>query len=86
VIYGELPLEDVREFFSRHIVVEPYEADAIALWIAHTYVYETARATPYIYFCSPDPGSGKQPRSRCLQSCARGRSRSTTSLAPRSSA
>ncbi|MET0564485.1 MAG: hypothetical protein ABW114_13710, partial [Gaiellaceae bacterium] len=52
-------LEEVRTFFSRHIVVESYEVDAVALWIAHTYVYESARATPYIYFCSPDPGSGK---------------------------
>lgn len=81
MVYGQVPLDCLREFFSRHVVVESHEADAVALWIAHTYVYETARATPYIYFCSPDPAPARRPRSRCLPNCARGRSRSTTSPA-----
>jgi len=57
--FGKVPLDYVREFFCRYVVVEPHQADAIALWIAHTYVFETARATPYLHFSSPDWGSGK---------------------------
>ena len=72
MVYGQVPLDCLREFFSRHVVVESHEADAVALWIAHTYVYETARATPYIYFCSPDPGSGKTTALEVLaELCAR---------------
>jgi hypothetical protein len=57
--FGKVPLDFVREFFCRYVVVEPHQADAIALWIAHTYVFESSRATPYLHFCSPEWGSGK---------------------------
>ncbi len=72
MVYGQVPLDCLREFFCRHVVVDAHEADAVALWIAHTFVYETARATPYIYFCSPDPGSGKTTALEVLaELCAR---------------
>jgi Protein of unknown function (DUF3631) len=65
-------LEEAREFFRRHVVVDDIQADAVALWIAHTFVFEMARATPYIYFCSPDPGSGKTTALEVLaELCAR---------------
>jgi hypothetical protein len=57
--FGKVPLDYVREFFCRYVVVESQQADAIAIWIAHTYVFETSRATPYLHFCSPEWGSGK---------------------------
>jgi hypothetical protein len=58
VALGEL-LDDVVAFVRRFIVVGDTEADVIALWVLHTYVYDTAIATPYLNFWSPEPGSGK---------------------------
>jgi hypothetical protein len=52
-------LDGSRKFIRRFVVVGPVELDAIALWNAHTYVYETATATPYLHPYSPEPGSGK---------------------------
>jgi hypothetical protein len=52
-------LEKARAFFRRYVVVDDVEADAVALWIAHTFVFETSRATPYLHFWSPEWGSGK---------------------------
>jgi hypothetical protein len=58
---GELArlLEESRTFFRRFLVVGELEAAAVALWVAHTYVFATSRATPYLYFWSPEYGSGK---------------------------
>ena len=58
---GELAqlLEETRTFFRRFIVVGEHEADAVALWVAHSYVFATARATPYLHLWSPEAGSGK---------------------------
>jgi hypothetical protein len=52
-------LDDTEAFFRRHVLVGNLEACTMTLWAAHTYVYDTARATPYLHFWSPDPGSGK---------------------------
>jgi hypothetical protein len=58
---GELAqlLEETRAFFQFHIVAGEVQADTVALWIAHSYVFQCARATPYLYFWSPEYGSGK---------------------------
>jgi hypothetical protein len=58
---GELAqlLEEAWAFFRSHIVVDELQADTVALWIAHSYVFQCARATPYLYFWSPEYGSGK---------------------------
>ncbi len=55
---GDL-LDETRAFLRRFVVVGDRELDTIALWNAHTYVYETASATPYLHPYSPEPGSGK---------------------------
>ena len=55
---GDL-LEQVRVFVRRFVVIGDREAIAVALWVAHTYVYDTAQATPYLHPYSPEPGSGK---------------------------
>jgi Protein of unknown function (DUF3631) len=52
------PLE-VRRYISRFLVLTDVEYDAMTLWVTHTYVARTARATPYLHFRSPEPGSGK---------------------------
>lgn len=52
-------LEADATFVRRLLVVGEYELVAVALWTAHTYVVECSRATAYLHFCSPEPGSGK---------------------------
>jgi uncharacterized protein DUF3631 len=52
-------LEEIAALFRRYVVAEPLHGDVVALWVAHTFVFLTARATPYLHFRSPEPGSGK---------------------------
>jgi hypothetical protein len=52
-------LDETRLFVRRFVVVGETELDAIALWNAHTFVYDCGRATPYLHPHSPEPGSGK---------------------------
>ena len=52
-------LDELAVFFRRYVVVGAYRSATVALWIAHSYIFEAARATPYIHFVSPEPGSGK---------------------------
>jgi hypothetical protein len=55
---GDL-LDETRAFVRRFVVVGDVELVAIALWNAHTYVFDLAYATPYLNAHSPEPGSGK---------------------------
>jgi len=55
---GDL-LEEIRVFARRFVVVGAVELDAITLWVAHSYVFDLAYATPYLHAHSPEPGSGK---------------------------
>jgi hypothetical protein len=52
-------LDETVAFIRRYVVFGDLEADACAIWNAHTYVYDRASATPYLHPHSPDPGSGK---------------------------
>ena len=51
-------LTETRTLVRRFVVVGDVELDAIAIWNAHTYVYDLAPATPYLTH-TPEPGSGK---------------------------
>ena len=52
-------LEETKVFVRRFVVIGDLELVAISLWNAHTFVFETATATPYLNAYSPEPGSGK---------------------------
>ena len=52
-------LDETVAFVRRHVVFGATHADTVALWNAHTYVYDCAVATPYLHPHSPEPGSGK---------------------------
>jgi Protein of unknown function (DUF3631) len=52
-------LDETGNFVRRFVVINNYQRDAITLWNAHTYVFDAARATPYLHAHSPEPGSGK---------------------------
>jgi hypothetical protein len=52
-------LDQFVDYVRSQVVFTSLDADAVALWNAHTYVYDHAPATPYLNPHSPEPGSGK---------------------------
>jgi Protein of unknown function (DUF3631) len=64
-------LDQSVEFVRRFVVFGAIEADAVALWNAHTYVYDFAPATPYLHPHSPEPSSGKTTLLDVLSTTAR---------------
>lgn len=54
-----LLLDDVRAFVRRFVVLDDAQADAVALWIAHTHVFDAFGCTPYLAITSPEKRSGK---------------------------
>src|SRR5437016_12829440 len=53
-------LDDVRAFLCRFVAFsEPEQADAVALWVAHTHAFEAAEATPRLSIRSVEKQSGK---------------------------
>ena len=54
-----LILEDIVAFVRRYVVISAAQADAVALWCAHTFAIEAADTTPYIAVTSAEKRSGK---------------------------
>ena len=54
-------LLDKTEAFQRRYVAfpSPYQARAIALWIAHSYVFDCFDVSPFLHVASPEKRSGK---------------------------
>lgn len=52
-------LEEVAGFIRRFVVVSEAQADALALWTAHTHALDAAESTPYLAITSPEKRSGK---------------------------
>jgi hypothetical protein len=52
-------LDDVSTFVRRYVVLSSQQADAIALWDAHTHAFAGAETTPYLSVRSPEKRSGK---------------------------
>jgi hypothetical protein len=57
--FGGLLLDDVVRFVRRFVVLDENQADALALWIAHTHAVDAADATPYLTITSPEKRCGK---------------------------
>jgi hypothetical protein len=56
---GDALLDELRNHFTRYVVL-PEEADvALALWVLHTWVFECFDITPYLAITSPTPRCGK---------------------------
>src|SRR5680860_1235168 len=53
------PADLVRQFLQRFVVLTPEQAVACTLWVLHTWVFEVARATPYLVVMSLTKQSGK---------------------------
>lgn len=60
-------LADLAVYFRRFVVLTSEQQIAVALWTAHTYIWEQADATPYLLVTSAEMGSGKTRLLECLQ-------------------
>jgi Protein of unknown function (DUF3631) len=56
---GAVLLDDVVRFIRRFVVLSPAQADATALWIAHSHAIAAADCSPYLWITSAVPRSGK---------------------------
>lgn len=62
---AQLLIEDIQTFLSKYVFLPSDEATLVlSLFVAHTWRYDAAYATPYIYLHSPEPQSGK---TKCLE-------------------
>jgi hypothetical protein len=52
-------LTEIARFLCRYVVLTSPQADALALFVAHTHAFEAAEATPYIAITSAEKRSGK---------------------------
>lgn len=56
---GRALLDDVVAFIRRYVVLTSEQGDAAALWVAHTWAFAAAEATPYLHVTSVEKESGK---------------------------
>jgi len=52
-------LDDLAQFVGRFLVLSDHQRDAVALWIAHTYIFDNADCTPYLNAFSAEKRCGK---------------------------
>ena len=62
-----LVLEDVRTFVRRFVVLDDHQALAVALWVAHTHVFDAFGITPYLAITSAEKRSGKTRKLEVLE-------------------
>lgn len=56
---GVTIINEIVAFVRRFVVLTPVQADAIALWIAHSHAIDAADCTPYLAVTSAEKRSGK---------------------------
>ena len=56
---GSALLTDLRDLINRYVVLPPMAAEALALWIVHTYAFTLRQVTTYIGVVSPEKRCGK---------------------------
>lgn len=70
-------LDIIRGWILTYVVVATEQAELLAAWELHTYVFDAFEVTPYVFISSPEKGSGKSTLLRILKAVAcRGRSSS----------
>jgi hypothetical protein len=52
-------LDALAQAFNRFIVLPPHGADMLALWSAHTWVFDCFDISPYLAILAPEPRCGK---------------------------
>ena len=66
-----LLLADLRDVINRYVVLPEMAAEALALWIVHTYAFTLRQVTTYIGVVSPEKRCGKTTLLELLGSFAR---------------
>jgi hypothetical protein len=56
---GAVLLADLRQQFTRYVVLPKHAASALALWVLHTWVFGCFDITPYLSITSPTKRCGK---------------------------
>ena len=56
---GAEMLEEISTIFTRHLILPTGAADAMALWVLHAHVHDTAEISPILALTSPTPECGK---------------------------
>jgi putative DNA primase/helicase len=82
---GEL-LRDLSATIRRHVVMPDHVADAVAMWVVHTYIVDCFGISPRLAITSPEKSCGKTTLLDVLSRWYGGRSRPRTRPPPRSSA
>ena len=52
-------LDQLATLFTRHLILPPGAADAMALWVLHAHAHDTAAISPILAITSPTPECGK---------------------------
>ena len=58
-IHGPGLLDAIRSVIIRYVVCPPHAAEALALWVVHTYAFPLRRVTTYLGVVSPEKRCGK---------------------------
>jgi hypothetical protein len=65
-------LDATVAFLTRYVVfASPGQADAVALWVGHTWMFDQGDTTPYLAIQSPAKRSGKTRLEECLRLISR---------------
>src|SRR5262249_36075897 len=56
---GASLLTEISAFLVRHVFLPTGAADALAVWVVHTYCFDVSRHTPRVAFTSPEKRCGK---------------------------
>ena len=52
-------LDELRDLFAHYLALAPGAADVMALWVAHTFIFDRFDHTGYLAIVSPQRRSGK---------------------------
>jgi len=52
-------LEELVGILHKYLIMEPEQADAVALWIVHTYVIDSVEVSPLLIITAPERSCGK---------------------------
>jgi hypothetical protein len=63
-------LTQCRAWIRRYIVVSDEQAVIMAAWLLHTYVFDAAETTPYIFITAPERACGKSRLMETLEALA----------------
>lgn len=65
---GDLLLQGLQRFISRFVFLSRSQIVVVALWVVHTYTFESSEATPYLAITSAEKQCGKSRLLELLES------------------